>query len=189
MATDSVQVLLVRPGPARRPQPANEDRQAAVEAVGENVPAADWQPFDRAYHSRCNGVLTELSTKLHTKLHHAGEGSPMTKVEQLIEVLKDLLNAGAPGQRLASVEELQDSIPGGAGIGTVIRAVQQAQAMGLPIVAVRGQEGGYFHGPYENRVAAVTVGGDIDLAALLAQAREIRRAVDDLIGHLEAAAA
>jgi len=113
----------------------------------------------------------------------------MTKVEQLVDVLKDLLKAGTPGQKLASVEELQDSIPGGAGIGTVIRAVQQAQATGLPIVAVRGQEGGYFHGPYENRVAPVTVGDGVDLAALLAHAHEIRRAVDDLIVHLETAAA
>jgi predicted DNA-binding transcriptional regulator YafY len=113
----------------------------------------------------------------------------MTKVEQLIEVLKGLLSTEAPGRKLASVEELQDSIPGGAGIGTVIRAVQQAQAMGLPIVAVRGQDGGYFHGPYENRVAPVTDGDGVDLTALLAHAHEIRRAVDDLIVRLETAAA
>ncbi|MEV5691963.1 hypothetical protein [Micromonospora globbae] len=113
----------------------------------------------------------------------------MTKTEQLIEVLKDLLDAGAPGQKLASVEALQDSIPGGAGIGTVIRAVQQAQSMGLPIVAVRGQDGGYFHGPHENEVKPGTTGDGVDLAALLAQAHAIRRAVDDLIGNLEAAAA
>ncbi|GAB3852430.1 hypothetical protein ACFPIJ_58015 [Dactylosporangium cerinum] len=113
----------------------------------------------------------------------------MTKIEQLIEVLKDLLNAATPGQKLASVEELQDSIPGGAGIGTVIRAVQQAQAMGLPIVAVRGQDGGYFRGPYENRVAPMAVTDGVDVAALLAQAHEIRRAVDELIAHLATAAA
>jgi hypothetical protein len=113
----------------------------------------------------------------------------MTKVEQLVEVLKGLLNAGTPGQKLASVEELQDSIPGGAGIGTVIRAVQQAQAMGLPIVAVRGQDGGYFHGSHESRVAQVAVGDGVDLTTLLACARKIRRAVDDLIVQLETAAA
>lgn len=113
----------------------------------------------------------------------------MTKQEQLIERLEDLVRATVPGQKLASVEELQDSIPGGAGIGTVIRAVQQAQEMGLPIVTVRGPDGGYFHGSPENRGDLVAVGESVDLGALLAQAREIRRAVDDLIVGLEAAAA
>ncbi|WP_406106340.1 hypothetical protein [Micromonospora globbae] len=112
----------------------------------------------------------------------------MTKNDQLVEVLKNLLNATVSGQKLASVDELQDSIPGGAGIGTVIRAVQQAQAMGLPIVAVRGHDGGYFHGPYENRGTTAGAADGVDLAALLAQAHEIRRAVDDLIVRLKAAA-
>jgi hypothetical protein len=113
----------------------------------------------------------------------------MTKTEQLIEKLEHFVGKTVPGQKFASVEELQDSIPGRAGIGTVIRAVQQAQEMGLPIVTVRGPEGGYFHGSLENPAELVAVGDTVDLGALLAHAREIRRAVDDLIVRLEAAAA
>lgn len=113
----------------------------------------------------------------------------MTKTQQLIERLEDLVKTTVPGQKLASVEELQSSIPGGAGIGTVIRAVQHAQAMGLPLATVRGPDGGYFHGSPENQGNLVAAGDTVDLGVLLAHAREIRRAVDDLIVGLKAAAA
>ena len=113
----------------------------------------------------------------------------MTKTEQLIERLEDLVRTTVPGQKLASVDELQNSIPGGAGIGTVIRAVQHAQEMGLPLVTVRGPDGGYFHGSPENQGNLVAVGETGDLGVLLAHAREIRRALDYLIVGLEAAAA
>jgi hypothetical protein len=113
----------------------------------------------------------------------------MTKTEQLIERLKELARRTVPGQKLASVEDLQDSIPGGAGIGTVIRAVQKAQEIGLPIVTVRGPDGGYFHGSPDELNDLAPAGDAIDLISLLAQAREIRRAVDNLVVGLEAAAA
>jgi hypothetical protein len=113
----------------------------------------------------------------------------MTKNEQLIGKLRDLLETTALGQKLPSVEELQDSIPGGAGIGTVIRAVQQAQEMGLPIVTVRGPDGGYFHGFPEDRSSRVAAEDSADLGALILQAREIRTAVDELILGLQAAIA
>lgn len=109
-----------------------------------------------------------------------------SKTEQVADLLDRETSKVAPGERVRSVEGLQDEL--GVAIGTVIAGVDLAVHRGVPIERRRGPDGGYFRSsqPANNDQSDQRKEPASEESALI-QARRLRAQIEGLIKTLEAA--